>query len=77
MSNYEELVQNIKEIIRLSGLKQCLIAERAGYGKKEFSNMLNGRKTIKAGDIPGIAVSLGVTPNELFGFTGQKSDRAG
>lgn len=61
-----DLAMNIKNIITQSGCKQFIIAERAGFNQYEFSNMLNGRKIIKAEDIPRIAKALGVTPNDLF-----------
>lgn len=66
MFDSSDLATNIKNIISKSGFKQFIIAERAGFNQYEFSNMLNGRKIIKAEEIPRIANALGVTPNELF-----------
>lgn len=60
------VAENIKRIVRLKGFKQKSVAERAGFNEKVFSDMLNGRKCIKAEHIPLIAVALGVTPNDLF-----------
>lgn len=60
------IATNIRQIIKKKGYKQKTIAERAGFSENEFSAMLNGRKSIKAEYVPLIAVSLGVTPNELF-----------
>lgn len=64
--------KNIKDLIEKSGFKQKAIAIRAGYNPKNFSNMLNGRKTITAKDIIPIAKALGVEPNDLFGFQHNK-----
>ena len=58
--------QNIKRIIADKGLKQIYIAEKAGYDRQVFNNMLNGRKIITDADIPRIANALGVEPNDLF-----------
>lgn len=66
MFTYNFFVQNIKKIIEEKGLKQCAIASKAGFSEQEFSNMLNGRKIIKAEDVVAIAGALEVTPNELF-----------
>ena len=60
--------QNILKIIQQTGVKQCVIAQRAGYTKQQFSDMLNGRKIIKAMDVLKIAKALNVTPNELYGM---------
>lgn len=57
---------NVKKIITQKGFKQNVVAKRAGYNEKMFSNMLNGRKKITDNDIPPIAIALGVTPNDLF-----------
>lgn len=57
---------NIDRIIRERGLKQCAVAEKAGYSKAQFSAMLNGRKIIKPCDAVAIADVLGVEMNELY-----------
>lgn len=65
--NYNEiLVLNIRRIINYKGFKQNAVANRAGFNQKEFSNMLNGRKLIKAEYIPCISKALEVEPNDLF-----------
>ena len=62
----EPLAQRILFLIKESGLKQFVVAERAGYSAQEFNAMLNGRKLIKDCDIPNIATALGVEVNELY-----------
>lgn len=62
------LPKNINKIIDSLGLKQGIVAERSGYSPKTFSDMLNGRRIIKALDIIRISDALGVTPNEIFGI---------
>ena len=42
------------------------MAEKAGYTKQAFSDMLNGRKLIKPHDISRFAKALNVRPNDLF-----------
>lgn len=65
-------VEGTKLLIRDLGIKQKVVAERAGYSVQQFSNMLNGRKLISATDVWRISQALGVTPNDLFGITSQK-----
>ena len=60
------VINNIKQKIADSGLKQKVVASRAGYSERNFSNMLNGRKVIRAIDIPKIALALNASPNDLF-----------
>lgn len=67
------IANNVRRIIKEKGYKQCVIAERAGFDQKVFSNMLRGRKLIVDYDIPKITAALGVTPNEIFGIDSQQS----
>lgn len=53
-------------IIKEKGLKQVYVAEKAGFTANELSDMLNGRKLIKACDILKIAQALGVTANDIY-----------
>lgn len=64
-----------KKIIQERGIKQKVIAEKAGYTAQQFSNMLNGRKIIECVDVLRISEVLNVTPNDLFGIT--SSDQKG
>lgn len=66
-ANYNAtLPENIIGIISERGLKQCAVAEKAGFSKQKFNSMLNGRQIIKPCDAMAIADALGVTPNDLF-----------
>lgn len=60
------LPQNIIRIINDRGMKQCAVANRAGFSKQQFNDMLNGRKIIKPCDALAIADTLEVTMNELY-----------
>lgn len=71
MKAYEIVATNIKKVIEEKGAKQKTIACASGFNEKEFSNMLNGRKIIKADDVLPIAVALGVTPNDLLKYPDQ------
>ena len=64
----EPLSNELKQIIARKGLKNLYVAENAGYTAQDLSDMLNGRRLIKACDIPKIAKALGVEINYLFGI---------
>lgn len=64
----ESIRDEIKNRINISGMKQKKIAAIAGYGEKEFSNILKGRKRMDAVDVFRISQALGITPNDLFGI---------
>lgn len=68
------VINNIEAIIKDKGLKKKSIAEKAGYSKQQFSNLLNERKKFKETDILQIATALGVTPNDLFGIKKQSDN---
>lgn len=66
-NRYDTVINNIKQIISMKGLKQKAVAEKAGFTAQEFSNILNERrKLIRVEHIVPIAVALGVEPNDLY-----------
>ena len=60
------VAENIQRIISEKGLKQVYVAEKAGYTAQMLSDMLSGRKIIKACDVHKICEVLGVDANSLF-----------
>ena len=64
----EPLASRLKVIIAQEGLRQGYVATKAGFTPQQFSDMLNGRKIMKAVDIARIIDALGVTANDLFGM---------
>ena len=58
---------NIDAIITRKCLKQSAVAEKAGYTRQQFNDMLKGRKVIRDTDIVRIASALEVDVNTLFG----------
>lgn len=57
---------NIRRILYEKGMKQCVVAERAGLSNQQLSDMLAERKIIKACDVLALAKVLECTPNDLF-----------
>ena len=62
------VTSNIRKILDERGLKQCAVAEKAGYTKQQFNAMLNGRRLVTVDDIMAITDVLGVDANVLFGM---------
>ena len=60
------LSTGLQVLINQNGLKQTFVAKKAGYTPQELSDMLNGRKLIKASDIPRLATALGVTSDVIY-----------
>ncbi|MGC4018910.1 MAG: helix-turn-helix transcriptional regulator [Muricomes sp.] len=58
--------EGLSEVIKEKGLRQVYVAERAGYTPQELSDMLNGRRLIKACDIPRLTQALGVTSDDIY-----------
>ncbi len=67
------LSEGIRKIIAQKGLKNLYVAERADFTPQELSDMLNGRRLIKACDIPRLALALGVEINEIYA-AGEKGE---
>lgn len=60
------LSRGIQIIIAKKGFKNLYIAQKAGFTSQEFSDMLNGRRLIKACDVPKIADALGVEAGDIY-----------
>ena len=68
----ENIVANsIKQIIVDKAMVQGIVAKRSGFTGQQFSDMLNGRKVIRAEYLPRIAGALGVEVQDLYA-SGQK-----
>lgn len=63
MSN---IAMGIKQAMLSKGVRQKFVAERAGFTSQQFSDMLSGRKVIKADYLPAIAKAIGVGIDELY-----------
>ncbi len=64
---YDDIIQNIKNVIAKKGMRQRAVAERAGFSKQDFSNILNDhRKLLRVEYLVPIAFALGVDVNELL-----------
>lgn len=62
------IINNVKNIVRESHLKNYAIAEKCGYSPKKFSDLLCGRKRITETDIMKLYKGLNISPNDLFGY---------
>ncbi len=60
--------ENISELIKKKGMKQKYVAERAGFTEADFSNMMRGKKIIRAEYLPVIARAIGVDMNTIVGM---------
>lgn len=67
-----KVYERIKIYIKESGLKQKVVATKAGYTEKQFSEMLNGKRPLYADDVEKICVALGVPPDTFILYQGSK-----
>lgn len=68
------IAENIERIINEKGLKKAFVAQKAGCTAQMLSDMISGRRIIKACDIVRLVGALGVDPNYLFGI--EESDKS-
>lgn len=68
----EPVATGTRRIIAKKGLKNIYVAKRAGYTPQELSDMLNGRKIIKACDILKLSSAIDVTPNDIYAVGKEK-----
>lgn len=67
----EPVASGLKFIIAQKGLKNGFVAEKSGFAPQEFSDMLNGRRLIRACDIPKLASVLGVKTDDIYAAGGR------
>ncbi len=60
------LAVGLRVIIAEKGLKNLYVAKKAGFTAQELSDMLNGRRLIKACDIPKFAKALNVKLDDIY-----------
>ena len=60
------VADNFSKIIKEKCLKQCTVAQKAGYSKQQLTDMLKGRKRIKETDILRLASALDVDVSVLL-----------
>lgn len=60
------LSKGIQKIIAKKGLKNLYVAEKAGFTSQELSDMINGRRLIKACDVPKLATALEVEAGDIY-----------
>ena len=64
---YDDIIQNIKNVMAEKGIRQGTVAASAGFSKQDFSNILNDhRKLLRVEYLAPIAFALGVDVNELL-----------
>ncbi len=62
----EDLARGIERCIQRKGLLKKQVACDAGFSEQMFSDMLNGRKIIRAEYMPQIAEAIGVEVADIY-----------
>ena len=70
------MLERICAAVERSGIKKKVIADRIGVSEQTFSAMLAGRRKISADEFFNLCLALGVSPNELYGFSKREEARA-
>lgn len=64
--NSGNIAFGIKKVISDRGLVQRVVASRSGFTEQQLSDMLNGRKVIRADYLVRIADAIGVSIEDLY-----------
>ena len=71
---WDEVIRtNIRAIIKDKGFMQKAVANRAGFSKQTFNDMLAGRRYIRADEIPRIANALGCDNSDIYSVSSGKA----
>lgn len=60
-----KVYEKVRAYIEQHGLKQKVVAERAGISNTTFNAIMNGKRTMYAEDLKAVCLALNVSP-ELF-----------
>ena len=60
-----KIYEKVRHYIDEQGMKQVVIAEKAGISKTTFNAIMNGKRTMYAEDLRAICIALNVSP-EIF-----------
>lgn len=63
------MTEKMRNIMKVKGYKQDYFQSRCGIGQTDFSRYQNGHRIPKLDRFLMIANELGLTPNELLGYT--------
>lgn len=75
IKNLDPVAAGIRAKIAERGLLKKAVAERAGFTVNQFSDMLNGRRVIKACDLLPISDALGIELADLLMACKPKDER--
>ena len=60
-----KVYEKVRAYIEHNGLKQKVVAEKAGISSTTFNAIMNGKRTLYADDLRAVCLALNVSP-ELF-----------
>ena len=60
------IYERINAYVKNSGVKQYVIAQKAGYNPRQFSAMMTGRKSVSGDDVEKICAALNVAADEFI-----------
>ena len=66
LTAYEDIISNLKEIIKRKKLKKGAVAAKLGLSSQQFSDILHGRKLLRIEDVPLMAKALDVDIVDIF-----------
>ena len=66
LTEYEDIISNLKEIIKRKKLKKGAVAAKLGFSSQQFSDILHGRKLLRIEDVPLMAKALDVGIADIF-----------
>ena len=64
--NDADVSGRMRDLIKARGMNQTAVAQKAGFTRQQFNDMLQGRKIIRADYLPVIAKVMGVAVSDFF-----------
>lgn len=64
--NQQNVIDNIRRLIKDKGLKQTFVAEQAGMTDQQLTDILNNRRLLRVEHLAPLARVLGVSVEQLI-----------
>lgn len=69
-----KVYEKVRAYLDQHGLKQKVVAEKAGIPKTTFNAIMNGKRTMYADDLKAICLALNISPEIFIDYQGGAID---
>lgn len=69
-----KVYEKVRAYLEEHGIKQKVVAHKAGISNTTFNAIMNGKRTMYAEDLRAICLALNISPEAFIDYQGGQSD---